>query len=166
MHDHETRPGQEGHPDQTQKLVLPLTSEAPQRTQKISLPAGTAGQTQPPRPAASPARSKGWKVSLAFGGVIVLGGALFLLSSRGPAIQPSRPQAGASEPEVPGVARGYMDKAKSGDANAMRMLGAMYYYGLDVPPDRERGLSWYRKAAEAGSGVARAELSRLEPPAR
>ena len=59
-----------------------------------------------------------------------------------------------------------MDKAKSGDANAMRMLGAMYYYGLDVPPDRERGLSGYRKAAEAGSDVARAELSRLEPPAR
>ncbi|WP_243304064.1 tetratricopeptide repeat protein [Geothrix oryzisoli] len=162
MPNHETRPGQEGSPDQTQKLVLPLTSEAPQRTQKISLPAGTAGQTQPPRPAPGTSRGRGWKVSLVLGAVLVLGGAVFLLSSRGSVAQPARVRVAAPEAEVPGAARGYLDQAKAGDANAMRMLGAMYYYGLDVPPDREKGLSWYRKAAQAGSEVARAELSRLE----
>jgi TPR repeat protein len=163
MRNHETQPGQEGSPDQTQKLVLPLTSEAPQRTQKISLPAGTAGQTQTPHPPA-PSRSRGWKLSLVLGGLIVLGGVVFLVSSRGPALQAPAARAAApeSEAEVPGAARAYLDQAKAGDANAMRMLGAMYYYGLDVPPNREKGLSWYRKAAEAGSEVARTELSRLE----
>jgi TPR repeat protein len=94
----------------------------------------------------------------------VLGGAVFLVSSRGPALQAPAARAAApeSEAEVPGAARAYLDQAKAGDANAMRMLGAMYYYGLDVPPNREKGLSWYRKAAEAGSEVARTELSRLE----
>jgi len=161
MRESETRPGQEGSPDQTQKLVLPLTSEAPQRTQKISLPAGTAGQTQTPRPVVGPSRSWGWKLVLALGGVLVLAGAVFLLSSPGPAVRPPKIQA-APEAEIPGAVRAYLDQAKAGDANAMRMLGAMYYYGLNVPPDREKGLNWYRKAAEAGSDVARAELSRLE----
>ena len=160
MRNHETQPGQEGSPDQTQKLVLPLTSEAPQRTQKISLPAGTAGQTQPPRPPA-PSRSRGWKLSLVLGGLIVLGGAVFLVSSRGPMVQPAKARVATPE-AIPSAVRAYLDQAKAGDANAMRMLGAMYYYGLDIPPDREKGLSWYRKAAEAGSEVARAELSRLE----
>jgi len=42
------------------------------------------------------------------------------------------------------------------------MLGVMYYYGLNVPQDREKGLYWYRKAAEKGSDVARGELNKLE----
>jgi TPR repeat protein len=36
----------------------------------------------------------------------------------------------------------------------MRMLGVMYYYGLNVPQDREKGLYWYRQAAAKGSDVA------------
>ena len=165
MREGETRPGQEGSLDQTQKLVLPLTFDAPQRTQKISLPAGTAGQTQTPRPAIGPSRSWGWELVLALGGVVALAGAVFLLSSPGPAVRPPKVQA-APEAEIPGAVRAYLDQAKAGDANAMRMLGAMYYYGLNVPPDREKGLTWYRKAAEAGSDVAQAELSRLEAAGR
>ena len=162
MREGETRPGQEGSPDQTQKLVLPLTSDAPQRTQKISLPAGAAGQTQAPRPPARATRSWGWKLAMVLGGVIVLGGTALLLSSRGPAVPPPKIQAAPSEQVAPAAAQPYLDRAQAGDAKAMRMLGAMYYYGLDVPQDREKGLLWYRKAADAGSEVARAELSRLE----
>jgi len=44
----------------------------------------------------------------------------------------------------------------------MRMLGVMYYYGLNVPQDREKGLQWYRKAAEKGSDAARLELAKIE----
>jgi hypothetical protein len=57
----------------------------------------------------------------------------------------------------------YLEQAKAGDAHAMRMLGVMYYYGLNVPQDREKGLYWYRKAAERGSDAARIELEKLEP---
>jgi len=87
---------------------------------------------------------------------------VLLLSSPARTVPPAKAQAAAPEAEVSGPARAYLEQAKAGDANAMRMLGAMYYYGLDVPLDRDRGLAWYRKAAERGSEVARAELSRLE----
>lgn len=56
----------------------------------------------------------------------------------------------------------YLDAARAGDTNAMRMLGAMYYHGLDLPRDRTEGLKWYRKAAESGSNVAKDELRQLE----
>ena len=46
--------------------------------------------------------------------------------------------------------------------NAMRTLGVMYYNGLNVPQDREKGLYWYRRAAEKGSATAKAELAQLE----
>jgi TPR repeat protein len=38
----------------------------------------------------------------------------------------------------------------------------MYYNGLNIPQDREKGLYWLRKAAEKGSVGARAELSQIE----
>jgi TPR repeat protein len=44
----------------------------------------------------------------------------------------------------------------------MRMLGVYYYNGLNVPQDREKGIYWYRKAAEKGSDAARAELNQIE----
>ncbi len=56
----------------------------------------------------------------------------------------------------------YLDAAQAGDTNAMRMLGAMYYHGLDLPRNRTEGLKWYRKAAESGSKVAQEELKQLE----
>lgn len=56
----------------------------------------------------------------------------------------------------------YLDAAQAGDTNAMRMLGAMYYHGLDLPRNRAEGLKWYRKAAESGSNIAKDELRQLE----
>jgi len=64
--------------------------------------------------------------------------------------------------EVPPALRSYHEKAEKGDAAAMRMLGAMYYNGLNVPRNEREGLKWYRKAAEAGSSAAAKELKALE----
>ncbi len=64
--------------------------------------------------------------------------------------------------EVPPALRSYLEKAEKGDAAAMRMLGAMYYNGLNVPRNEREGLKWYRKAAEAGSSAAAKELKALE----
>lgn len=153
-------PGHEDTPDRTQRLVLPVTGEPPIRTQKLSLPAGTAGQTQMPPLPVKPSRPGRWKLTLAFGGAILLGGGAYLLFTRGPAARPSVPPASAPEAVAPG-AQTYLEQAKAGDAHAMRMLGVMYYYGLNVPQDREKGLYWYRKAAEHGSDAARSELEKL-----
>ena len=106
----------------------------------------------------------GWKLPLALGALVVLGAASYLVFSRKPVAQPSsRPVAEAPTMDaVPPAVQGYLDQAKAGDAHAMRMLGVMYDYGLDVPQDREKGLHWYRQAAEKGSDAARTELQRLE----
>jgi hypothetical protein len=98
------------------------------------------------------------------GVVIVV--AVILVFSRSTAAQsvagpaPAAP-ATTAESVSPG-AQPYLDKAKAGDVYAMRMLGVMYLNGLNVPQDREKGLYWYRKAAENGSEAARSELSKIE----
>lgn len=66
---------------------------------------------------------------------------------------------------VPAVLRPYYDRAAAGDAGAMRVLGDMYYQGLNVPRDPEEGLYWLRKAAAAGNADATLELERLGQPA-
>jgi TPR repeat protein len=43
----------------------------------------------------------------------------------------------------------------------MRMLGTMYYNGLNVQQDTREGIRWYRKAAAAGSVAARKDLEQL-----
>jgi Sel1 repeat len=63
---------------------------------------------------------------------------------------------------VPPAAKAYMQEAEAGSAHAMRMLAVMYYNGLNVPQDRKKGLEWYRRAAEAGSDVAKKELRAIE----
>ena len=74
------------------------------------------------------------------------------------------PSREAAEPaaEVPPALRSYLEKAEKGDAAAMRMLGVMYYNGLNVPKNEAEGLKWYRKAADAGSAAAQKELKALE----
>lgn len=99
-------------------------------------------------------------LSLALGVAILLGGAAYLLFTRGPATRPAVVPVRSPEVVAPG-AQTYLAKAKAGDAHAMRMLGVMYYYGLNVPQDREKGIYWYRQAAEHGSDVAKAELEKL-----
>lgn len=98
--------------------------------------------------------------------------ALLLWQRTPPAPVPAAVPAAAAAPVPPPPAgtpeafqaalKPYLDAARAGDTNAMRMLGAMYYHGLDLPRDRTEGLKWYRKAAESGSQVAKDELRQLE----
>jgi hypothetical protein len=148
--------------DQTQKLVLPRMDEPPIRVQRVDQPAEVDGQTQkrPLRPGA--ARSNGWKLPLSLGLLVVIGVAAYLVFARGSTPQPLLPAAVVTPESVPPAVQVYLEQAKAGDVHAMRTLGAYYYNGLNVPRDREKGLSWYRKAAENGSDAARSELSQIE----
>jgi hypothetical protein len=66
-----------------------------------------------------------------------------------------------SPKDIPPSLRPYYDRAMAGDASAMRMLGTMYYNGLNVPPDTREGIRWYRRAAAAGSVAAGRDLEQL-----
>lgn len=66
-----------------------------------------------------------------------------------------------SEKSIPPALRPYYDRAVTGDPSAMRMLGTMYYNGLNVAQDTKEGLRWYRKAAAAGSVAAQKDLEQL-----
>lgn len=68
------------------------------------------------------------------------------------------------EAEVPPALRTYLRDAQNGDAKAMRMLGVMYYNGLNCPQNREEGRRWFTRAAEAGSEAARKDLEQLGLP--
>ena len=93
-------------------------------------------------------------------GIIILGmaGGFFFLDSTapwlrlGPAPDPS---------EIPPALRTYYDQAQEGDASAMRMLGTMYYNGLNVRKNKAEGIRWFRKAANAGSVAAHKDLEQL-----
>ena len=180
----ETNPGLSPLSLATQRLPIapdPFVPPDPQATQKLPTfpaprpPAASAtlpleirpafpearpeaAPAPPPAPAPSDrSRLKHW----AFGilAVLILGGSLgyYLLN---PA--PDAPSAftGAQE-EIPPPVRPYLDRANQGDIGAMRMLGTMYYNGLNVPQNRKEGLKWYRKAAAAGSIAARNDLEQL-----
>jgi hypothetical protein len=147
--------------DQTLKFSRPVGGEPPIRLQKLDEPAEAAGQTQKQLLRPESPRPIAWKVPLALGILVVVGAAAYLVSSRGPAPHPA-PSAPLRPEAAPAGAQVYLEQAKAGDAHAMRMLGVMYYYGLNVPQDREKGLYWYRKAAERGSDAARIELGKLE----
>ncbi len=149
-------------PDQTQQSALPKLDEPPIRVQKVDQPAEAAGRTQNQllRPVAP--RPFAWKLPLFLGGLLVVGAAAYLMFSMGPGAKPPPPPPAATPQPAPSGTQIYLDQAKAGDAHAMRMLGVMYYYGLNVPQDREKGLFWYRKAAEQGSDAARSELSKIE----
>ncbi|HNX94317.1 MAG TPA: hypothetical protein PKL14_04080 [Holophaga sp.] len=79
-----------------------------------------------------------------------------------PAAPPPQTDSPVTSAEVPAELRAYFDKATQGDAKAMHMLAVMYYNGLNVRQNREEGLKWYRKAAEAGSQAAQKELKQIE----
>lgn len=142
-------------PDQTQKAPLPTvpTWDAPAKT-----PDSAKGLAE-----VQAGKGMSWKIPLLLGALVVVGGTGYLIYTRGQAqsaaVAPSR----EDQPEaVPEAAKLYHAQALAGDAHAMRMLGVMYYYGLNVPQNREKGLFWYRKAAEKGSDAARDELRKLE----
>ena len=49
-------------------------------------------------------------------------------------------------------------KAEDGDADAQYQIGDCYFFGLGVKRDMVEGVSWYRKAAEAGQMKAQFNL--------
>lgn len=173
MTDPQKSPEPAPSPDATQR-ILPGTPQDPRSTVKMeTLPPLVAGsdQTQrlppPPLAAGSPAGRGGW-LWTALGGaaaLAVLGGGGYLLFLRKAEEPAAVPHIRPVEAVPPGV-QTYLDQAKAGDAHAMRMLGVMYYYGLNVPQDREKGLYWYRQAAEKGSDAAREELAKLAGAAK
>lgn len=158
--------------DQTQKLVLPRVDEPPIRRQKVDPPVETDGQTQKlPIASEPPPKPFNWKLPALVGVLIVIGVVGFLMLPRGTAPKEAPPKVAATPTpakvaapveSVPPEVQVYVDQAKAGDTHAMRMLGAMYLQGLNVPKDREKGLYWYRQAAEKGSDAARIELSQIE----
>ena len=153
-------------PNQTQRLVLSKGDEPPIRVQKVDQPLETEGQTgeSPLRPEGP--KPFGWKLPLGLAALVLVGAVTYLVVAKKPsqpAGRPPIPGGISSGPEaVPAAAVVYLQQAKTGDAHAMRMLGVMYYYGLNVPQDRQKGLDWYRKAAEKGSDAARSELNKIE----
>jgi hypothetical protein len=128
----------------------PSASSQPADTQPIPLDP----------PPARPRRLRNW-----IGGIVAVlilaGAALSYLRER-----PSAPGAGLlggtrAEKDIPPTLRPYYDRAVTGDPSAMRMLGTMYYNGLNVPQDTKEGIRWYRKAAAAGSVAAGKDLEQL-----
>jgi hypothetical protein len=108
-------------------------------------------------PMARPSRTKNWVFGIL--AVLILGGTLgyYFLNPSGelPAMLQAKSE------EIPPVLRPYLDKAAQGDSGSMRMLGTMYYNGLNIPQNRKEGIKWYRKAAEAGSVAAKKDLEQL-----
>ena len=175
--------GEPTDPARTQRMALPVEA-----TVKVAQPLPEADADQAPSrtllnpgippilvqtstaPVLSAPPSFSWKLPAALVGLAGLGIFVYLVLSRLPVPPPSastpspRPAVAVPHPGevLPASIQGYVDKAQAGDVNAMRMLGAMYYNGLNVPRDPVKGLAWYRKAAEHGSKAARAELDKLE----
>lgn len=175
-------------PAQTQILPVPLAATqvlpagpppAPGPLETQAIPDSYYRET-PAQAVIIPKKSlPGWAWALAalvllgagFGGTMLLLPSLVssqkaTVPSAAPASQtpPPAPPATSAEPaaEIPPSLRPYYLKAENGDATAMRTLGVMYYYGMNVPRNTEEGLRWYRKAAEAGSAAAKKDLKAIE----
>jgi hypothetical protein len=127
----------------------------------VKIPAGSLDL-----PGTPPATGRGW-VPWVIGGVAAAGVALgvWIWSAREPvptqevvALQAPVPSSESLSPEVKALVK----EAEGGNVHAMRTLALWYYYGLNVPKDRVKGLDWYRKAAAAGSSAARQELAQIE----
>ncbi|MDP2875809.1 MAG: hypothetical protein Q8O00_06455 [Holophaga sp.] len=170
-------------PAETQVLSVGLPmAEDPKRTHDIP-EIQLAHHQAPPLPATTKRGIPGWvwaaAAALLLGGgvggtylvkpeLLGLGDPSSQKTEEAPAEVPANPdpvtppETQAPVVEIPPALRGYYDKAQKGDAAAMRTLGVMYFNGLNVPPNREEGLRWYRKAAEAGSKAAKKDLLALE----
>lgn len=167
-------------PDQTLQLKTgPLPPPPPHESVSVA-PSPYATHEMPP---AVPRSRKGLWLGL-IAAVLVAGGlgTLALLrpdllglggsEADAPVESETLPQADAAgtpdlpapipEVEVPPALRSYHEKALKGDANAMAVLGTMYYNGLNVPMDRAEGLKWLRRAADQGNAAAKKQLSQME----
>jgi len=113
-----------------------------------------------PPPVQPPARGKRLRywIGAAVAVLILAGVAASFLRERPAAPAPAGATAGQ---DILPALRPYYQRAQAGDVNAMRMLGTMYYNGLNVPQNTEEGIRWYRKAAAAGSVAAKKDLEQL-----
>ena len=115
----------------------------------------------------APARPFGLWIGLGVGALVLVAAVWYFASEKpSPA---ATPRAEDQTPLPAPVPIGYQEtlrQAQGGDVAAMRTLGAVYAYGLGVPPHRQEGIRWYRKAAEAGSAVAAEEARALEAPVK
>lgn len=168
-------------PDQTLQLK---TGPPPPPPPPLVLPPVPSPYTTHPLPP-PPAVKRGIGLWAALAGAALLGAALGGLALFRPGLlglgaRDDAPQVEASAPaaedlpppaavatpprgaEVPPALRSYHDKALKGDANAMAVLGTMYYNGLNVPADRAEGLKWLRRAADQGNAAAKKQLAQLE----
>lgn len=162
-------------PDQTLQIRTGPLPPPPPPDAVMVAPSPYATHEMPP---AAPRSRKGLWFAVA-AAVLVAGslGALALLRPSllglgGPETGASAPPAEAVaaseapapdlEAEVPPALRSYHEKALKGDANAMAVMGTMYYNGLNVPADRAEGLKWLRRAAEQGNAAAKKQLAQLE----
>lgn len=105
----------------------------------------------------------GVAVALGVGGMLFLKPGKSTPSDASPAPQPVAAVEPTAEEVAPAL-RGPLAKAQGGDAKAMHLLGTMYYNGLNCPQNREEGLKWLRKAAEAGNKAAKSDLERMGQP--
>jgi hypothetical protein len=118
----------------------------------------------PPPPPRAGARKRAWRAWL--GGII----AVLILAGAAASYLRDRPATvgllgdAPAVLDIPAALHPYYDRARTGDVSAMRMLGTMYYNGLNVPQDTKEGIRWYRKAAAAGSVAAAKDLEQLGLP--
>ena len=136
------------------------------------IPIGTVTVPEPwskvefiPLPRSLWTRHRALCLGLGAAGVLLAlaGGALLL--ARHQATAPQTSDAPDQPRTIPTSLVPYYERAQAGDVNAMRMLGTMYYNGLNVPQDMDEGIRWYRKAANAGSLAATKDLAQLGVPA-
>ena len=142
-HSSDTQPIPVGDPPAPAEGALPDASASP-----VAAPPAA-----PARPGSKALRS--WIIG-AIAVLILAGAAVSYL--RGPG---SGAPSSHAAPDIPPSLRPYYDRAQEGDASAMRMLGTMYYNGLNVPQNSREGIRWFRKAAAAGSVAAQKDLEQL-----
>ncbi len=148
--------------DATVAIKGGLKIEDPRATQKIEGAKTPTLKLSGDEPAPRRLAWLPWVLGLALVGGTV-GGMLWYFGRTAPD-SPTALAKSVSVPEtkLPPEVEAKVREANQGDVHAMHALAIWFYYGINVPKDREKGLEWYRKAASHGSDAARLELADIE----
>jgi TPR repeat protein len=138
---------------------MPVPAQVAADTRPISLPPAITGPVRPSRRRYWPSRRRYWIGGIV--AVLILAGATWSYLRDRPSSAPELLGGPRGTKDMPPALRPYYDRAVAGDPIAMRMLGTMYFNGLNVPQDTREGIRWYRKAAAAGSVAAGKDLEQL-----